>query len=86
MRIAVVGSGISGLGAAWLLNRRHRVHLFEKRPRLGGHTHTVVHDLEGRSVPLDTGFLVYNETTYPNLTRAFQELEVETQVSDMSFP
>jgi predicted NAD/FAD-binding protein len=85
VKIAVVGSGISGLGAAWLLSRRFDVHLFEERTRLGGHTHTVVHDLEGRSLPLDTGFIVYNEKTYPLLTRAFSELEVATQVSDMSF-
>ena len=85
MRIAVVGSGISGLAAAWLLNRRHEVHLFERRTRLGGHTHTVVHDVEGRELPLDTGFIVYNEKTYPNLTRVFDELEVATRSSDMSF-
>ena len=85
MKVAVVGSGISGLGAAWLLNRKHDVHLFEKRSRLGGHTHTVVHDLDGRSLPLDTGFIVYNEKTYPLLTRLFNELSVETQTSDMSF-
>jgi len=85
MKIAVVGSGISGLAAAWLLDRRHEVHLFERRTRLGGHTHTVVHDVEGRRLPLDTGFIVYNETTYPNLTRAFTELEVATRSSDMSF-
>jgi predicted NAD/FAD-binding protein len=85
MKIAVVGSGISGLGAAWLLDRKHDVHLFEKRPRLGGHTHTVVHDLDGRALPLDTGFIVYNETTYPLLTRLFNELSVETRSSDMSF-
>ena len=58
MKIAVVGSGISGLAAAWLLDRRHEVHLFEKRVRLGGHTHTVVHDLDGRALPLVTGFIV----------------------------
>ncbi len=85
MRIAIVGSGISGLAAGWLLDRKHDVHLFEKRPRLGGHTHTVVHDIAGRRLPLDTGFIVYNELTYPNLTRVFEELEVETRSSEMSF-
>jgi predicted NAD/FAD-binding protein len=85
MKIAVVGSGISGLAAAWLLDRRHEVHLFERRSRLGGHTHTVVHDVEGRALPLDTGFIVFNESTYPNLTRVFAELEVATRASDMSF-
>jgi uncharacterized protein len=85
MKVAVVGSGISGLAVAWLLDRRHEVHLFEKRMRLGGHTHTVVHDLDGRELPLDTGFIVYNEKTYPNLTRVFAELGVATRASDMSF-
>jgi hypothetical protein len=85
MKIAVVGSGISGLAAAWLLDRKHEVHLIEKQTRLGGHTHTVVHDLGGRKLPLDTGFIVYNESTYPNLTRVFAELEVETRLSEMSF-
>ena len=85
MRIAVVGSGISGLATAWLLNRRHEVHLFEGRTRLGGHTHTVVHEVEGRRLHLDTGFIVYNEATYPNLTRVFAELGVATRASDMSF-
>ena len=85
MRIAVVGSGISGLAAAWLLARRHEVHLFEKRGRLGGHTHTVVHHVAERTLPLDTGFIVYNEKTYPYLTRTFAQLEVATQPSDMSF-
>ena len=85
MKVAVVGCGISGLGAAWLLNRKHDVHLFEKRSRPGGHTHTVVHDLDGRDLPLDTGFIVFNEKTYPLLTRLFNELSVETQTSEMSF-
>lgn len=85
MRVAVVGSGISGLAAGWLLDRKHEVHLFEKRSRLGGHTHTVVHDIADRELPLDTGFIVYNEATYPNLSRVFGELGVETQASDMSF-
>ncbi len=85
MKVAVIGSGISGLGAAWLLSRRYEVRLFEQRSRLGGHTHTVVHDADGRDLSLDTGFIVYNEKTYPLLTRLFNELSVETQSSDMSF-
>ena len=85
MRIAVVGSGISGLGSAWLLSRRHDVHLFEREKRLGGHTHTVEIEHKGRTLALDTGFIVYNEVTYPNLVRLFDRLAVKTQASDMSF-
>lgn len=84
MKIAVVGGGISGLGAAWILSRRHEVHLFEAAPRLGGHAHTVTVHEENRAVPMDTGFLVYNELTYPNLIRFFEHLGVETVASDMS--
>jgi predicted NAD/FAD-binding protein len=80
-----VGSGISGLAAAWLLSRRHEVHLFEREARLGGHTHTVAHPVAGRELALDTGFLVLNERTYPNLCRLFAELGVATRASDMSF-
>ena len=85
MRIAVIGSGISGLASAWLLHRRHDVRVFEKQGRLGGHTHTVLHSHHGRQLALDTGFIVFNHSTYPNLTRFFARLEVMTQPSDMSF-
>ena len=83
--IAVIGAGISGLAAAYLLSRRHRVQLFEKERRLGGHTNTVVIDGPNGAVPLDTGFLVHNDRTYPNLVRLFGELGVATRDSDMSF-
>ena len=84
--IAVIGAGISGLAAAYLLSRRHRVTLYERETRLGGHTHTVMTaDPEEGTVPLDTGFLVHNHVTYPNLTRLFQELGIRTHASDMSF-
>lgn len=83
--IAVVGAGAAGLSAAWLLSRRYRVTLFEADPRLGGHANTVdVTDGAG-TVPVDTGFIVYNEPTYPNLTALFRHLEVPTDASDMSF-
>ena len=83
--IAVIGAGISGLAAAYLLSRRHRVQLFEKEERLGGHTNTVVIDGPTGALPLDTGFLVHNDRTYPNLVRLFGELGVATRDSDMSF-
>jgi uncharacterized protein len=84
-RIAVIGSGISGLTAAYLLSRRHRVLLFERAGRLGGHTNTVLVPGGRGSVPLDTGFLVHNDRTYPNLVRLLAEIGVETRDSDMSF-
>ena len=83
--IAVVGSGISGLAAAHFLSRRHRVDLFEQERRLGGHTNTVLVEGPSGTVPLDTGFLVHNDRTYPNLVRLFGELGVATRESDMSF-
>lgn len=79
--IAIVGTGISGLSAAWLLSRRHRVTVFERDLRIGGHSHTV--NAGGLSV--DTGFIVYNELTYPNLTALFSHLGVATKPSNMSF-
>ena len=81
LRIAVIGAGISGLACAWLLSTRHEVTLFEAAPRLGGHSHTVAVD----GVPVDTGFIVYNEPAYPNLTALFAHLNVPTQASEMSF-
>ncbi|KAA0091146.1 FAD-dependent oxidoreductase [Paraburkholderia sp. T12-10] len=84
-KIAVVGGGISGLAAAWLLSRRHDVTLFEAGERLGGHTNTVDVALDGVTHPVDTGFLVFNERTYPNLIALFDELKVGVHESDMSF-
>src|SRR2546425_10377886 len=101
-RIAIVGAGISGLAAAYFLSRRHRVWLFEKGTRRGGHTHTVLlprttqdglaqrlknHERQDGEAPLalDTGFLVHNDRTYPNLVRLFAEIGLETHASDMCF-
>lgn len=85
LRIAVIGSGITGLSAAWLLATRHRVTLYESGPRLGGHSNTLTVDLGGMRTPVDTGFIVYNEDTYPNLVAMFDHLGVPTKHSDMSF-
>ncbi len=84
-RIAVIGSGISGMSAAYLLSRRHQVHLLEREQRLGGHTHTHATQTSAGSLPIDTGFIVHNDRTYPNLIRLFNKLGVERQLSDMSF-
>lgn len=85
MRIAVIGSGISGLASAWLLSRAHAVTLFEAGDYLGGHTHT--HDVEqrGRRYAVDSGFIVYNPRNYPLLTRLLCELGVASQPTTMSF-
>ncbi len=84
-RIAVIGAGIAGLGCAWLLSKRHEVTLFEAEPRLGGHSHTVDVAIDGKTIPVDTGFIVYNNVNYPNLIELFDLLDVPTEASDMSF-
>jgi len=83
--IAVVGSGIAGLTAAFYLSRKHRVTLFEADNRLGGHTHTVEVDWQGEQSAIDTGFIVFNDRTYPGFIRLMDELGVDYQPTEMSF-
>ena len=83
--IAVIGSGIAGMSAAWLLSQNHDVTVYEKNGRLGGHSNTVTVNTSLGPTPVDTGFIVYNELTYPNLIALFDHLGVETKPSDMSF-
>ncbi|TVR80125.1 MAG: FAD-dependent oxidoreductase [Rhodospirillales bacterium] len=83
--IAVIGTGISGMAAAWLLSDRHRVTVYEREGRIGGHTNTVEAPGPNGPIPVDTGFIVYNERNYPNLVALFEHLGVPTKPSDMSF-
>ncbi len=85
MRIAIVGSGVSGLVAGHLLSRSHEVHVFEADARVGGHTNTLPVELGGRSYAVDTGFIVFNDWTYPNFIRLLDQLGVAWKKSDMSF-
>ncbi len=81
----MVGTGISGLSAAWLMSRQHDVTIYEQADRFGGHSNTVLARLGGQTIPVDTGFIVFNRLTYPNLTALFAYLKVPTQTSTMSF-
>ena len=84
IKIAVVGSGISGLGASYYLGKRHHVDLYESDTRIGGHTHTHKIHLE-EEINVDSGFIVFNDLNYPNLIQFFNELGVDTADTDMSF-
>ena len=84
-KIAIIGTGISGLSAAWLLNLHHDITVYEKERRIGGHTRTLRVRHGDHTIPVDTGFIVYNERNYPNLTALFRHLGVRTHKSDMSF-
>ncbi|RUL99364.1 NAD(P)/FAD-dependent oxidoreductase [Rhizobium chutanense] len=85
LNVAIIGSGISGLSAAWLISKNHDVTVFEAADRLGGHSNTRTFRTESGEVAVDTGFIVYNEVTYPNLTALFRTLDVPTAASNMSF-
>jgi predicted NAD/FAD-binding protein len=84
-RIAIVGTGISGLGSAYLLNPDHDITVYEKAARIGGHSRTVTVDYDGTQIPVDTGFIVFNKPNYPNLSGLFAHLGVPTHASDMTF-
>ena len=86
MKIAIIGSGISGLTSAYLLHKKHDITLFESNNYIGGHTNTItVNDENNNQLNIDTGFIVYNNDTYPNFVKILNKLKVETQPSTMSF-
>ena len=81
----LIGTGIAGNAAAWALSQRYPVTVYDRELRAGGHSHTVTIDYDGTPMAVDTGFIVYNEVNYPDLTALFEHLGVETQESCMSF-
>lgn len=83
--LAIIGTGISGLGCAHFLHRQYHITIFESADYIGGHTNTVTVNEDGQELPIDTGFMVFNHATYPLLCRLFDELKVETKKTDMSF-
>ena len=85
MKIAIIGTGISGLTAAYMLHREHDVHVFEANNYIGGHTNTILVKEGNNKIPVDTGFIVFNKSNYPNLCRLFDVLNIESRESDMSF-
>ena len=87
MRIAVIGSGISGLGAAHFLSKKHKVDVFEKENHFGGHSYTVEIPTNNSNnlIPIDLGFIVFNKINYPNLVKFFSTLQVPYEKSNMSF-
>lgn len=84
-KIAIIGSGVAGLTTAYLLNREHDIQLFEANDYLGGHTHTIDVERNGKTYPINTGFIVFNDWTYPNFIKLMDQIGVESEASDMSF-
>ncbi len=84
-KLAIIGTGIAGMAAAWYARHDYDISVYEKNDYVGGHTNTVNVDEDGRNIPIDTGFMVYNEKTYPNLVNLFKELRVQTMDTSMSF-
>ena len=84
-KLAIIGSGIAGMGAAYFLNDKFDITIFEKNDYVGGHTNTVTVDENGKPVYIDTGFMVFNKVTYPNLTKLFEKLNVPIKPTSMSF-
>ena len=85
MKIAIIGTGISGLTAAYYLKKNHEITVYESSSIIGGHTATIDVELEGQKYAVDTGFIVHNDWTYPNFIRLLEQLNVETQTTSMSF-
>ena len=85
MKIAIIGTGISGLGAAWLISKKHNITIFEKNNRIGGHSNTLDINYYNNNISVDTGFIVYNKKNYPNFVNLLQKLNVPTERSNMSF-
>ena len=81
----MIGTGIAGMSAAWLLNQAHHVTVYQQASRVGGHSNTIDVPCASGTTPVDMGFIVYNPATYPNLVALFRHLDVQTQASDMSF-
>ena len=85
MKLAVIGSGISGLSAAYYLSKKHKVDIFEKEDHFGGHSHTIDIEILGKKIAVDIGFIVFNHQTYPNLIKFFKENDIKIEKSNMSF-
>lgn len=84
-KLAIIGTGVAGMACGYFLSKKYELTVYEKNDYIGGHTNTVMVNEDGQSIPVDTGFIVYNEVTYPNLTRMFKELAVVTKPTSMSF-